>query len=88
METIMQHPIACVVGYFLYSAIVGGMPAPEATDGRGYQWLYRSSHIIAGNLTTAVSTRFPQLGEGTVAAQHSVVDTVVKEDAVSNPKAL
>ena len=63
-----------MVGYFVYSAIVGGMPDPEPTDSLGYHWAYRSLHILAGNITTALSTRYPAmtLPAGTAVAQNTV----------------
>jgi hypothetical protein len=59
---INQHPALCCVGlYWLYSAIVGGMPEPSATAPAGYKWLYRSLHILAGNLSAVMAARYPNL---------------------------
>lgn len=35
---------------WLFSAVAGGMPAPDSTTGKGYQWLYSSLHLLAANL--------------------------------------
>ena len=37
------------------------MPDPGANSNPGYTWLYRFLHTIAGNLTTAFSSKFPGL---------------------------
>lgn len=58
---IQQHPgIACIAAYWIFSAMVGGMPLPQGTTGF-YLWLYNFLHILAGNLTAAVATKFPDL---------------------------
>jgi hypothetical protein len=38
---------------------VCSLPEPAKDGSPVYQWLYRSSHTIAGNLTTALSGRIP-----------------------------
>jgi hypothetical protein len=78
MDTIMQHPFMIIGIYWFFSAIVGGMPTPTLSSSMAYVWLHNSLHILAGNLTAAVATKFPQgLPADTVAAQHTVTDTVV-----------
>lgn len=78
MDFVTQHPFAIIGAYWFFSAIVGGMPPPSLTSGTGYTWLHNSLHILAGNLTAAVASKFPQgLPADTVAAQHTVTDTVV-----------
>lgn len=62
MTFLAQHEaILAIAGYWVFSAIVGGMPAPDTTSGRGYLWAYNALHILAGNLTSAVSARYPAL---------------------------
>lgn len=39
-----------VVGLWAFSAIVGGMPAPDNSSGKAYRWLYGSLHLLAANL--------------------------------------
>lgn len=59
---IVQHPAVFAIAiYWLFSAIVGGMPAPTATSSAGYVWLHNSLHILAGNLSAAVAAKYPQL---------------------------
>lgn len=66
MNIIEQHPaVFAIVAYWMFSAFVGGMPAPEETDGRKYRWAHDSLHILAGNLTSAIAQRYPQLPAGT-----------------------
>ncbi len=50
------------VVYWIYSAAVSALPDPVPHgDGPAYLWLYRFSHTIAGNLTTAFGSRIPGL---------------------------
>ena len=59
-EFIARHQlwIAAAV-YWIYSAAVSSLPEPAKDGSPLYQWLYRFSHTIAGNLTTALSGRIP-----------------------------
>jgi hypothetical protein len=77
MNTVMQHPFAIVGAYFVFSAIVGGMPVPTSTSSSGYVWMYNSLHILSGNLTTAVQKDFPGLQANVAATQHVETDTVI-----------
>ena len=62
MEFISQHQfgIAAVV-YWIYSAAVSALPDPAPRGSPAYLWLYRFSHTIAGNITTALGSRIPGL---------------------------
>jgi hypothetical protein len=42
--------------YWILSAAVSALPEPAGNGSPVYLWLYRFSHTIAGNLTTALST--------------------------------
>ena len=42
--------------YILFSALVGGMPAPTVSSGVGYVWAFRSLNILASNIKRAGST--------------------------------
>ena len=58
LEVIMNHSAAfTIVGYWLFSAFVGGMPVPSPASSAGYMWLHNSLHILAGNISTAMSGR-------------------------------
>ena len=62
MNLLEQHPaITAIVAYWVFSSVVGGMPAPTASSSASYVWLHDSLHILAGNVTTAFQARFPQL---------------------------
>lgn len=61
-EFITAHPaVFAIAAYWIFSALVGGMPTPTAASSSGYQWLYNSLHILAGNLSAAVAAKYPQL---------------------------
>ena len=78
MNFIEQHAAVCAIGgYWLFSAIVGGMPAPSASSSSGYVWLHGSLHILAGNLNAVVATKYPQLGT-TQVTETAQTTTVVK----------
>jgi hypothetical protein len=60
MNAILQHPAVLAISlYWLFSAIVGGMPDQDETSSFTYKWLYRSLHILSGDLKNAVASRFP-----------------------------
>ncbi|SEB40502.1 hypothetical protein [Terriglobus roseus] len=62
IHLIELHPAAlAILCYWLFSAIVGGMPDPDAKSGPGYRWVHNSLHILAGNLTTAVQAKYPEM---------------------------
>jgi hypothetical protein len=71
-----HYSILIVLSYWVFSAIVGGMPEPEKRDGRGYCWLYKSLHILAGNMTTALARYYPQ---GSVIAESTQSVTITPE---------
>ena len=61
-EFITQHQFwTAVVLYWIFSAAVSSMPEPAPNSKPGYPWLYRFLHSIAGNITTALSTKIPGL---------------------------
>jgi len=43
-----------LLGWYVFSAVVSGMPAPAQASGPGYRWAYATLHLLAGNLATAV----------------------------------
>lgn len=64
MNLILAHPaMVSIAAYWVFSALVGGMPAPVTSSSPGYTWLYNSLHILAGNLSAAVAVKYPQLPE-------------------------
>ena len=59
---ISQHQFWIAVAvYWIYSAAVSSLPEPAGNGSPVYQWLYRFSHTIAGNLTTAFGSGIPGL---------------------------
>lgn len=73
MNVITDHPaIVAIASYWIFSALVGGMPAPDATSSKGYTWMHSSLHIIAGNLSAAIVAKYPNLPSGAV----QITDTV------------
>jgi hypothetical protein len=48
--------IIALVGYYIFSALIGGMPAPTATSSTIYQWLFASMNILASNIARARNT--------------------------------
>jgi hypothetical protein len=54
---IVEHQtLAALIGYYIVSAAIGAMPAPGATDGRGYQFLFKFFNTLGGNLTRAFNS--------------------------------
>ncbi len=51
-----HQTIAALVGYYIVSAAIGAMPAPTATDGRGYQFFFKFFNTLGGNLTRAFNS--------------------------------
>lgn len=52
---IQAHPAAFALGaYYIFSAIVSGMPSPQPNSGMGYVWAFNSLHTLAGNLGRVV----------------------------------
>jgi hypothetical protein len=48
---IASHAVALIAGFYLFSALVSGMPSPEAASGLIYRWVYASLHVLAGDLS-------------------------------------
>lgn len=42
-----------ILGYWIFSAVVGGMPTPKQGSSEIYIWAFRSLHIFSGNLNRA-----------------------------------
>jgi hypothetical protein len=60
MNALLQHPAVLAIGtYWVFSALVGGMPEPDTSSSFLYRWAYSSFHILSGDLKNAVASRFP-----------------------------
>ena len=61
MNLLLAHPaITTIAAYWVFSAVIGGMPAPDTNSGRGYLWAYNSLHLLAGNVKEAFAARYGQ----------------------------
>jgi hypothetical protein len=79
MNPFVLHPtITWMALYFLFSAVVSGMPVPTEKSSLGYTWFFHSSHLLAGNLQTVVATKYPALPSGSVQVSQTV--TAVPEE--------
>lgn len=52
-----HHGTAAIAGYWLFSALVSGMPVPTTASGIGYVWLYQSLHFLASNLQSVFAKK-------------------------------
>lgn len=46
-----HNALALMAAWYVFSAVVSGMPQPAETSGVGYRWAYHSLHILAGDLS-------------------------------------
>ena len=53
---VTHSTLVTLAAYYIFSAVVGGMPAPTATDGKGYQWMFATLNILASNIARAKNT--------------------------------
>lgn len=61
MTELLLHPaVFAIASYWLFSALIGGMPEPSTTSSMAYRWAFQSLHLLAGNVSTAFTSRFPQ----------------------------
>jgi hypothetical protein len=84
-----SHPLIIIFGYWLFSSITGGMPDPLPASSMAYRWAFSSLHILAGNISIAVQSKYKPLldieqpsSDNVIAHQESTSTTVL----VSNPK--
>ena len=54
---LVEHQtVVVLVAYYIFGALVGGMPAPTATSSTTYKWAFGSLNILASNISRAKST--------------------------------
>lgn len=55
LETILTDPWVwlAIALYWVFSAMVGALPTPDTTSGKGYVFLFRFLHSLSGNLNRA-----------------------------------
>ncbi|HXE30744.1 MAG TPA: hypothetical protein VN515_02960 [Terriglobales bacterium] len=46
-----SHALELWLTWYVFSAVVSGMPAPETNAGLWYRWAFHSLHILAGDLS-------------------------------------
>jgi hypothetical protein len=51
-----HQTLSVLVAYYILSAAIGAMPAPTATSSTFYQFLFKFSNTIGGNITRAFNT--------------------------------
>jgi len=57
MQFLQDHnTLFTLVGYYIFSAVVGGMPAPTAQSSTTYQWAFATFNILASNIARARNT--------------------------------
>jgi hypothetical protein len=58
MSFIAAHPTTfTLIGYYVAISFVGSLPAPMATSGMFYQFLFKFVNTLAGNLARAYNTK-------------------------------
>jgi hypothetical protein len=73
---INQHPaIAAVVGFWLFSAIASGQPAPKPTSSTAYEWIYNSLHFLSANLDKFMASKVPANQLPTIPAGSTVLSS-------------
>lgn len=84
LEFIHLHPtITAIIGYYVFSAIVGGMPTPvPGSSSAAYTWMYNSLHLLAGNITEAFKKKFPAMAEGSTFKEQTT--TTISSPGASN----
>jgi hypothetical protein len=54
------HPTLSTLGaYYVFSAIVSGMPDPDTTSSKGYLWLFKTLHLLAADWGAGLSSKLP-----------------------------
>jgi len=57
MNFLNSHGLALMLGYYVFSAVVSGMPEPPSDATLAYIWAYHSAHALAGDLSHAFGSR-------------------------------
>lgn len=80
------HGFECLVGFYVFSAVTGGMPTPSDASGLFYRWMFSTMSILNGSLARLVATQLPasKLGQSLQGAQ-PVQPVVVANVNPSNP---
>ena len=56
--SLLSNPLVwkILICYYVFSAIVGALPTPEAGSNKFYIFIFRFAHILGGNLNRAALT--------------------------------
>ena len=46
-----HNALALMLAWYVFSAVVSGMPAPNGNSSVAYSWAFHSLHILAGDLS-------------------------------------
>lgn len=89
---IQAHPYGFTISiYYVFSAGVSSMPAPDSTSGNGYVWLFKFLHMIAGDISAAFASKLPQiplsLEIAQTATKQAAVGVQAAQAAISDAKA-
>jgi hypothetical protein len=49
-----------LIGYFVFSAFVSGMPEPDPQASLAYRWAYNSLSILSGDRSKWIGSRQPK----------------------------
>lgn len=66
ISSFQSHTTAWTLGsYFVFSNAISAMPTPASSSGGFYRWLFDFGHLLSGNITRIIATRYPsQVGNG------------------------
>lgn len=56
----LHNPWLWFGAYYVFSAIVSGMPSPEDGDGKKYRWAFNTLHALAGSIGRVVARQLPE----------------------------
>jgi hypothetical protein len=58
---ILAHPLTFgFASFWLFSALVSGMPSPSPGSSFAYHWLFASLNALAANVTDLIRQRYPR----------------------------
>jgi hypothetical protein len=72
---------AALVGFWIFSAFVGSLPAPAINSGMFYQFFFKFMNTLGANVARAYSSRLPMATAQAV----GVADAQEKQGMVADP---
>ena len=70
------------LGYYMAMAVISGMPMPDSTSSKGYQWAYRSLHIFSANINRVAASK---LGDHAFQDTNTKVEVKVETTKAQTP---